>query len=79
MSRLDPIIEGDPDQRRSLERMPGGSGWRVAPAPDGEAGLPTAWKQKPDASVLDVMMPRLDGCQSCRQLKADPETLAATA
>lgn len=74
MNQLALIIEDDPDQRRFLERMLGGSGWRVATAPDGEAGLLAAREQHPDAIVLDVMMPRLNGYQACRLLKSDPET-----
>jgi twitching motility two-component system response regulator PilH len=74
MSRLALIIEDDPDQRRFLERMLGGSGWRVATAPDGEAGLLAGREQRPEAIILDVMMPRLNGFQACRQLKSDPET-----
>jgi twitching motility two-component system response regulator PilH len=76
MSRLVLIIEDDPDQRRLLERMLTGSGWRVATAPDGETGIAAARSQGPDAIVLDVMMPRLNGYQACRQLKADPATAA---
>ena len=74
MSRLVLIVEDDPDQRRFLERMVGASGWRVATAPDGEAGLAAAREHRPDAIILDVMMPRLNGFQTCRQLKADPDT-----
>jgi len=76
MSRLVLIIEDDPDQRRLLERMLQGSGWRVATAQDGEAGLAAARNHPPDAIVLDVMMPRLNGYQTCRRLKADPATAA---
>jgi twitching motility two-component system response regulator PilH len=74
MSKLVLVIEDDPDQRRLLERMLLGSGWRVATAPDGESGLSAAKSHAPDAIVLDVMMPRLNGYQTCRQLKADPAT-----
>jgi twitching motility two-component system response regulator PilH len=74
MSRLALVIEDDPDQRRFLERMLGGSGWRVVAAADGEAGLLAAAEQHPDAIVLDIMMPRLNGYQTCRRLKADPAT-----
>jgi twitching motility two-component system response regulator PilH len=74
MSRLALVIEDDPDQRRFLERMLGGSGWRVVAAADGEAGLLAAGEQQPDAIVLDIMMPRLNGYQTCRRLKADPAT-----
>jgi len=74
MSQLALIIEDDPEQRRFLERLLGGSGWRVASAPDGEAGLLAAREQRPDAIILDVMMPRLNGFQACRRLKGDPKT-----
>ncbi|MFN8647154.1 MAG: response regulator [Gemmatimonadales bacterium] len=76
MSRLALIIEDDPDQRRLLERMLGASGWRVEAAPDGEAGLALAAERRPDVIVLDVMMPRLNGYQTCRRLKAEPVTAA---
>ncbi len=74
MSRLALVIEDDPDQRRFLERMLGGSGWRVVAAADGEAGLVAAQEQRPDAIILDIMMPKLNGYQTCRLLKADPAT-----
>lgn len=74
MSKLVLIIEDDPDQRRLLERMLQGLGWRVAIAHDGENGLAVAESSSPDAIVLDVMMPRLNGYQTCRRLKANPAT-----
>lgn len=72
MGKLVLVVEDDPDQRRLLERVLSGSGWRVATAPDGEGGLEAARTHHPDAIVLDVMMPRLNGFQACRQLKGDP-------
>ena len=74
MARLVLVIEDDPDQRRLLERMLSASGWRVEAAPDGEAGLRLAAERRPDVIVLDVMMPRLNGYQACRRLKAEPAT-----
>ncbi len=68
------IIEDDPDQRRLLERMLGQVGWSVETAPDGEAGLRQARERSPDVILLDVMMPKLNGFQTCRRLKADPAT-----
>lgn len=76
MARLVLVIEDDPDQRRLLERMLGAAGWRVDTAPDGEAGLALAAERRPDIVLLDVMMPRLNGYQTCRRLKADPATAA---
>jgi len=74
MSKLDLVIEDDPDQRSFLERMLGASGYRVVTVADGEAGLSAAAAQTPDVVVLDVMMPRLNGYQTCRKLKKDPRT-----
>ena len=74
MSKLVLVIDDDPDQRRFLERMLGASGYRVVMVADGEAGLAAAAAQTPDVIVLDVMMPRLNGYQTCRKLKKDPRT-----
>lgn len=48
--------------------------YEVAVAPDGfEAGM-MVHKFKPDVLILDLRMPRVDGFEVCRRLKADPET-----
>ena len=70
------IIEDDPQQRKLFDRMLTALGWRITTAPDGEAGLAAARSHLPDIIVLDVMMPRLNGYQVCRQLKADDATRA---
>jgi CheY-like chemotaxis protein len=70
------IVEDDPDQRRLLERLLVGSGWRVIAAADGDVGLLAAAEHQPDAILLDIMMPRLNGYQTCRRLKADSATSA---
>ena len=74
MDRQILFVEDDPDQRRLLERTFAAAGWRVLSAPDGEAGVTAARAQRPDVIVLDVIMPRLNGFQACRQLRADPDT-----
>jgi twitching motility two-component system response regulator PilH len=76
MSRLLLLVEDDPDQRRLLERGLGAAGWRVITAPDGAEGVAAAKRLSPDVIVLDVIMPRLNGFQACRQLRADPHTSA---
>jgi two-component system sensor histidine kinase/response regulator len=43
-------------------------------ATDGEAGLALAQERVPDVVLLDVMMPRLNGLEVCRRLKADEST-----
>ena len=49
-------------------------GMEVLEAPDGRAGLDLARQEKPDAVLLDVMMPGLDGWSVAEQLLADDET-----
>ena len=41
---------------------------------DGEAGFAAAKQHKPDLILMDVVMPKMDGYQTCRKLKKDPET-----
>jgi DNA-binding response OmpR family regulator len=45
-------------------------GWQVLKASDGESALDVARKQRPDVVVLDLMLPKLDGLEVCRQLRA---------
>ena len=46
-------------------------GHRVVVAEDGEAGLAAAKREKPDLVILDIMLPKVDGIQVCRTLRAD--------
>ena len=45
-------------------------------ARDGEESLRLARQERPDLIFLDVMMPKMDGFEVCRQLKSDAETAA---
>ena len=46
----------------------------VIGAKDGPSGLQRAKADQPAAIILDIMMPKMDGYEVCRQLKADPVT-----
>jgi two-component system cell cycle response regulator len=48
--------------------------YQVLTASDGMAALQVAHREHPDLILLDVMMPRMDGFETCRRLKADPRT-----
>jgi DNA-binding response OmpR family regulator len=47
-----------------------GEGWEVISANNGEDALRTLLKVEPDLVILDVMMPRIDGVEVCRAIKA---------
>ena len=46
--------------------------YEVLTAVDGDEALSVAREKKPDLVLLDIMMPKMDGIDVCRQLKADP-------
>jgi CheY-like chemotaxis protein len=55
----------------SLETI---AGWEVITASSGEDGITKAIREQPDAILLDVMMPYLDGLATFRRLQAEPKT-----
>jgi len=50
------------------------SDFEVIDAKDGAAGIQRAKDEKPAIIILDIMMPKMDGYEVCRRLKADPAT-----
>jgi two-component system alkaline phosphatase synthesis response regulator PhoP len=48
-------------------------GYDVFTASNGKEALPIAKKVRPDLILLDVMMPIMDGIETCKQIKADPD------
>jgi len=52
----------------------GMEGYEVITALDGEQAIEKAHAEKPDLIVLDIMMPKLDGYETCKALKGDPTT-----
>lgn len=69
------VVDDDEDiqdvARVALEVV---GGWEVITASSGSEGLDLAASQQPDAILLDVMMPDLDGIATLKQLKANPIT-----
>jgi two-component system response regulator MprA len=64
------IAEDDDAVRRSVERALKYEGYDVVATENGERALIEAAKQPPDAIVLDIMMPIVDGMAVCRRLRA---------
>ena len=64
------VVDDDRSVRESLRRSLAFNGYQVDLASDGQAALDAVTAQRPDAMVLDVMMPRLDGLEVCRRMRA---------
>lgn len=63
------VVDDDPSVRQAVRRALVLEGYEVALADDGVDALKQVVASPPDAIVLDVMMPRLDGLEVCRQLR----------
>jgi PleD family two-component response regulator len=49
-------------------------GYRIIAAPSGTVALQIAQRTQPDLILLDIMMPEMNGFETCRRLKADAST-----
>jgi two-component system, OmpR family, response regulator MtrA len=67
------IVDDDPIILELLGTILHLNGIEFAAASDGVAGLALAQAMNPDVVLLDVMMPRKDGYEVCRELKAQPD------
>ena len=65
------VVEDDADIAGVLRRSLGMDGYEVRLAEDGEEALREAGVFEPDAVVLDLGLPRMDGVEVCRRLRAD--------
>ena len=68
------VVDDDPVIQKLLQVNFEMEGYTVITAGDGEEGLAKAQAERPDAVVLDVMMPKMDGLEVARRLKGDAET-----
>ncbi len=69
------VVDDDRAVRESLRRSLAFNGYSVELAHDGVEALDMITSNRPDALVLDVMMPRLDGLEVCRQLRSSGDDL----
>src|SRR5262245_38835865 len=68
------VVDDLESSARLLERLLSRDGHRVRIARDGREALDTVHREQPDLVLMDVMMPALDGFETCRRLKSDAAT-----
>lgn len=67
------IVDDEPDILEFLKYNLVKEGYDVLTASDGEEGIRIAEKEKPQLIILDIMMPKMDGVEVCRQLRSKSE------
>jgi putative two-component system response regulator len=68
------VVEDTPANAHLLERLLVADGHRVRFARDGQEALTSIDGDAPDLVLMDVLMPNLDGFDTCRHLKTNPNT-----
>jgi DNA-binding response OmpR family regulator len=68
------LADDDPGLRRLVGATLGSEHFNLLSAADGEETLAVARERRPALILLDINMPRRNGLEVCRLLKADPDT-----
>ena len=71
------LVDDEPTNLDLLRQALDGRGYRLLVATSGEDALKVARRARPALVLLDVVMPGIDGFETCRRLKADPQTKGA--
>lgn len=66
------LVEDDPMVVRMYQKKLDKEGFRVTVAFNGQEGLEALKKEKPDLILLDIMMPKMNGIEMLKKVKADP-------
>jgi len=67
-------VEDNDDNLHIVRRRLGRLGYEIIAAVDGEEGLAVAQREAPDLILMDLSLPKIDGWEVTRRLKAAPET-----
>ncbi|MBU0595930.1 response regulator [Candidatus Bipolaricaulota bacterium] len=68
------VVDDDKETVDMLTAILESASYRVLAAHDGREGVARAKSEKPDAVILDLMMPEMDGFAACHEMKIDAET-----
>ena len=63
------VVEDEPEMARGLKDILEFEGYQVTTAASGKEGLQNVAREVPDCIILDVMLPDLNGCQVCEQMR----------
>ena len=78
MDRAVLIVDDDPFIRKLIvTTLEGVSTFQLHQASDGEEAVEAARREAPRLVFLDIDMPRLDGIEACRRMRADPAMAGA--
>ena len=78
MSKLILVIEDQEDNRRIMRDLFTSAGYEVIEAINGEEGVTSAETHHPDLILMDIQLPGIDGYETTRRIKADPDLSAIT-
>ncbi len=68
------VVEDSPMEMKLMLGLLENKGYQLLSAIDGEQAVAAAQEHHPDLILLDVVLPKKNGYQVCRQLKGSPET-----
>ena len=68
------VVEDSPTQRETISALLQNHQFAVTVASDGVEALEHILSDRPDAIILDIIMPHLNGYEVCRRLKSNPQT-----
>jgi len=68
------VVEDEPDILELVRDTLYNEQYEILEAKDGESGLQIAQDGSPDLILLDIMLPKLNGYEVCRQLKSNDKT-----
>jgi DNA-binding response OmpR family regulator len=68
------LVDDSPAHLKLMEQALAGKDYEFLTALDGEEALARATRQHPDLILLDIVLPKKNGYQVCRQLKSSTET-----
>ena len=70
------IVEDNEDNFQLVRFLLERDGFEVISAANGQEGVETAMREKPDLILMDLSMPEMDGWTAAQKIKAEPETKA---